>query len=41
MGVLCCAGRLYAMEVGLKIPAAQRTKETSDLLRSIMGQLER
>ncbi len=37
----CGAGRLYAMEKGLKIPVKERTKETSALLTSLMNQLEK
>jgi hypothetical protein len=37
----CGAGRLYAMEKGLKIPVKERTKETNALLTSLMNQLEK
>lgn len=35
------AGRLYAMERGLKIPQGERTKTTNSLLVSLMKQLEK
>lgn len=39
--LLVSAGRLYAMELGLKIPVKERTKATNALLLSLMNQLER
>jgi vacuolar protein sorting-associated protein VTA1 len=39
--VMVMAGRLYAMEKGLKIPANERTKNTNALLASLMNQLEK
>ncbi len=39
--VVVMAGRLYAMEKGLKIPAKERTKDTNALLASLMNQLEK
>jgi hypothetical protein len=39
--VVLMAGRLYAMEKGLKIPANERTKNTNALLASLMNQLEK
>jgi len=38
---MIAAGRLYAMEKGLKIPAKERTNETKLILVSLMSQLEK
>ena len=35
------AGRLYAMEKGLRIPQKERTKTTNSILISLMNQLEK
>jgi hypothetical protein len=35
------AGRLYAMEKGLEIPAKERMSETKAILISLMNQLEK
>ena len=38
--ILSRAGRLYAMDKGLKIPSNDRSKQMNDLLLSLMGSLE-
>jgi hypothetical protein len=40
-GMMVEAGRLYAMEKGLKIPPKERTSETKAILISLMNQLEK